>query len=1091
MKKRLLFIIACLFLWTGMAIAQVSRVTGTVIAADDNEPIAGASIHVKGTKVNAITDVDGNFVLTHVPADAKTLVISYVGMATQEVAVAPVVNVVLHSDTEMLDELVVQVAYGSAKKSSITGAISQVNKEKIEMRPVTSVASALEGSTSGVQIGSSFGQPGNDPSIRIRGIGTVNGSSSPLYVIDGVPFGGNISDLNPADIESVSVLKDAASCALYGNRASNGVILITTKRGDSEKMQMELRINQGSYTRGVKEYKTTNAYQYMEAWWQNMKNARMSAGDDAATAAQYATDNLISESLYLNIFNKADNEVVGTDGKITSGTKILDGYAEDLDWFDQATRSGYRQEYVVSGNARGDRSDFYFSLGYLDEQGYALNSTFNRLSGRTSVNINPVKWLKAGVNLSGTHQKSNAANGNGDGSASYTNVFMYARNIAPIYPVHLHNADGSYLLDADGNKQYDSGQYTDANGQTYSTRNQYVDRHVIWENELNMDKSFRNTLQGVAYADIKFLNDFTFSLKGDLNVRNNENQTYNSAVIGDGKGNGGRASRTRYRYKNYTAQEILNWAHTFNGIHEVSAMLAHENYYYNYSYEYGYKTTEVFANKTNLSNFTEITSLTGYDGNYRTESYLGRVRYGYDQKYNVEASFRRDGSSRFAKGHRWGSFGSIGANWVVSKENFMKDIHWVNSLKLRANWGQVGNDAGAGYYGYMALYTASQNNHLGAYYQSQAQNLDLKWETGESWGIGLETRLFNRWNVELEYFDKRNKDLIFDVYMPLSAGSNNISSANGTITQNIGTISNRGVEINTDVDIFRNRDWKVNFSTSASFIKNKVKKLPDQNKDGIISGIYKIVEGKSRYEFYTYTFEGVDQLTGNSVYKPNFEDYYITLEDGSTLGNTEEGTDITAQVTEINGKYYVNNTTYAQKEWHGSALPKVYGSFGLNVSWKQLALSTLFTYQLGGKLYDGVYADLMYASTSVSNLHSDIMKSWNGVPEGITETSANRIDPNGIPQINSTLTSNNNATSSRFLTSSDYLVFKNINLSYTLPKHWVRSIGLQNVGLNVTCENLFTITARRGLNPQQSFSGSQGNYLVTPRVFSVGLNVKL
>jgi hypothetical protein len=421
----------------------------------------------------------------------------------------------------------------------------------------------------------------------------------------------------------------------------------------------------------------------------------------------------------------------------------------------------------------------------------------------------------------------------------------------------------------------------------------------------------------------------------------------------------------------------------------------------------------------------------------------------------------------------------------------MKDITWVNSLKLRANWGQVGNDAGAGYYGYMALYTASQNNNLGAYYQSQAQNLELKWETGESWGIGLESRLFNRWNVELEYFDKRNKDLIFDVYMPLSAGSNNISSANGTITQNIGTISNRGVEINTDVDLYRNRDWKVNFSTSASFIKNKVVKLPDQNKDGIVSGIYKIVEGKSRYEFYTYTFEGVDQMTGNSVYKPNFEDYYITLADGSTLGNTEEGSDISDKVTEINGQYYVNNTTYAQKEWHGSALPKVYGSFGLNVSWKQLALSTLFTYQLGGKLYDGVYADLMYASTTVSNLHADIMKSWNGVPEGMTETSANRIDPNGIPQINSAVSTYNNATSSRFLTSSDYLVFKNINLSYTLPRHWVHSVGLQHVGINLTCENLFTITARQGLNPQQSFSGSQGNYLVTPRVFSVGLNVKL
>ncbi len=1088
MKKRLLFALACLLFVAGAALAQVSKVTGYVYSEEDGEPITGASVVVKGTNLATVTDLDGLFVINNVPASAKTIVFSYVGMMTQELPIASKMEVQLKSDTELLDEVVVTVAYGSAKKSSLTGAISQVKSEQIEMRPVSSVVSALEGTTSGVQIGSSFGQPGSDPSIRIRGIGTVNGSSSPLYVIDGVPFGGNISDINPADIESMSVLKDAASCALYGNRASNGVILITTKNGTSEKLSMELRINQGTYTRGIKEYKRTNAYQFMEAWWQNMRNARLSAGDDAATAAAYASNNIISD-LAINIFNKADNELFDENGKLTAGTQILSGYADDLDWFDQSSRAGYRQEYVVSGNAKGDRSNFYFSLGYLDENGYAKNADFSRLSGRTSVNLTPTKWLKAGLNLSGTHQESNATNGAGSGSSGYTNVFMYARNIAPIYPVHLHNADGSYMLDAEGNRQYDPGYYTDANGGTVSTRTQMVDRHVIWENELNRDKTYRNTFQGIAFLDIKFLKDFTLSIKGDLNVRNTENQTYSNAVIGDGKGDGGRASSTRYRYKNYTVQEILNWAHTFDR-HELSAMIAHENFYYNYNYQYGFKKGETFADKGNLTNFSTIGSLDGYDVNYRTESYLGRVRYGFDYKYNLEASFRRDGSSRFARGHRWGNFGSVGANWLISKEEFMKDLTWVNNLKLRANWGQVGNDAGAGYYGYMALYGSEVNGGSAAFYQSQAQNLDLKWETGESWGVGLETRLFNRWNFDIEYFDKRNKELIFDVYMPLSAGSNNITSANGTITQNIGTIANRGVEINTDVDIYRNRDWSVNFSTSASFIRNKVLKLPEQNKEGIVSGVYKIVEGKSRYEYYTYTFEGVDQMTGNSLYTPNFEDNYIVLEDGSKYGN-DEGSDISSKVTEINGKYYVTNTTYGQKSWHGSSLPKVYGSFGLNVGYKDLSLSTLFTYSLGGKVYDSVYAGLMSTSTTVSNLHSDVLKSWNGVPEGMTETSANRVDPNGIPQINSQNDADNNASSSRWLTSSNYLVFKNISLNYNLPRKWMHSIGLQSAGLNVTCENLVTLTARQGMNPQQSFSGSQGNYLVTPRVFSVGVNVKL
>ncbi len=1072
-----------------MTMAQVSKVTGVVISAEDDQPIVGATVLVKGTTIGSITDIDGRFTINDIPAGSKLLQVSFVGMRTQEVPIQSTVKIVMKNDTQLLGEVVVTVAYGSAKKSSLTGAISSVSKEQIELRPTTSVVSALEGTTSGVQINSTMGQPGSDPSIRIRGIGTVNGSSSPLYVIDGVPFGGNISDINPADIESMSVLKDAASCALYGNRASNGVILITTKHGTSDKLSLDLKINQGSYTRGIKEYARTNPFQYMEASWMNMRNARMTAGDDAATAAAYASENLIAETIYLNIFNKPDNGLFDANGKLVAGTEILPGYADDLDWFDQATRAGYRQEYNLSGNMATEKSNVYFSLGYLDEQGYAKNSDFDRISARTSVNFTPKEWLKAGLNISGTHQTSNATNGNGDGAASYTNVFMYAREIAPVYPVHLHNPDGSYRLDEYGNKQYDPGYYTNDNGEDISTRNQYADRHVIWENELDMDKTYRNTFQGIAHMDIKFLKDFTFTVKGDLNVRNSENQTYNSAVIGDGKGNNGRASRVRYRYKNYTFQELINWNHYF-GKHFVDVMAAHENYYYMYSYEYGYKTTEVFTGKPNLSNFTSITSLTGYDNKYRTESYLGRIRYNYDNKYNLEASFRRDGSSRFAKKNRWGNFGSVGANWLITQEEFMKNVRWVNNLKLRANWGQVGNDAGAGYYGYMPLYTSSQNANQGAYFLSQYPNEDLKWETGEAWGVAIESRLFDRWNLNVEYFNRKNKDLLFDVYLPLSASANNTSSANATITKNIGTIANYGIEINTDVDVFRSKDWTINIGANASFIKNEVIKLPEQNKDGIVSGVYNIVEGKSRYEFYTYTFEGVDQMTGNSLYKANLEDNFIKTPEGSVVGKAD-GTDITDEVLKIGDKYYVNNTTYALKEFHGSALPKVYGSFNANIAYKSLSLSALFTYSLGGKTYDGVYSSLMGTGTSPGNMHEDIMKSWNGVPAGMTETSADRIDPNGIPQINSTLSTYNNTTSSRWLTSSDYLVLKNITLSYSLPKPWVKSVGLQNVGLNVSCENLITWTARQGMNPQQSFSGSQSNYLVTPRVFSVGVNIKL
>ncbi len=1088
MQKRLTMLSAMLLLMVGAMFAQV-KVSGTVVSYEDGEPIIGAAVQLKGTNAGTVTDMYGNFELS-APKQNGTLRISYVGMEPIEVAIVPGkrIRIELRNDIKTLDEVVV-VAYGTQKKTSLTGSIQEVKSEAIEVRPVSSVASALEGTVSGIQVNSTYGAPGEDPAIRIRGVGTVNGSTSPLYVLDGVPFGGNISDLNPADIESMSVLKDAASAALYGNRASNGVILITTKKGKRGKLNVSLDIKQGSYSRGIKEYERLGVRDFMNVEWQNLRNARMSGSDeDLATASAYASKNLIEDMLYLNIFNKADDQLFDANGKLVSDAQILNGYNGDLDWYDQAIRNGYRQEYNFSANGATEKADYLVSLGYLDEDGYLKDSGFNRISGRVAVNVQPVKWFKAGLNLNATHQNYNNTNGASD--ASYTNVFMYARTISPIYPVHLHDVTtGDYILNASGARQYDPGSYTNAEGTVVSTRNQYIDRHVIWENELNYDNTVRNTLNGMAYADFYLPYGFTLTLKGNLNTRHSENDTYNSAIIGDGKGNNGRAKRVNYRYKNYTFQQQLHWAKEF-GVHSIDALIGHENYSYTYDYTYGYKTNEVFAGKGNMTNFTEITSLDEYNNKYRTESYLGRVRYGYSDRYNAEFSFRRDGSSRFAKDARWGNFWSFGANWIISSESFMKNVEWVNFLKLRADYGEVGNDAGAGYYGYMALYEAEQNAKKGAYYISQLPNYDLKWETGQSWGIAVDARLFNRWNLTIEYFDKRNKDLLFDVYNPLSAGATSTSSAQSVITKNIGTIANRGWEITTDVDIFKNKDWKINFATSATFLKNKVLTLPEQNKDGIISGTKKIVEGKDRYQFFTYTWRGIDTYNGNSVYDFDDENYFFTA-DGVTYGDAENGTEITgdnlAHVVVIDGKPYTYRaSTYGKKDFHGSALPDVYGSFGLNVSWKSLTLNALFTYQLGGKVMDYVYQDLMSAGSAPSAFHKDVLQSWTAEDA----TAEHAINPSGTPRIDYNLSTYNNATSSRWLTSASYLVMKNLSLSYQLPKSLVRKIDLEGVGVMISCENLFTTTKRLGMNPQQTFDGTQYNYLVTPRVFSVGLNVK-
>ena len=1123
--RKLKLILTCLMtvVVCNVAIAQTITVKGTVKDAATGEGIPFAAVQLKGTQTGTSADLDGNYSID-VPKNG-TLIFSSIGYVNQEAVVEgrAVIDILLAPDAEALEEAVITIAYGAAKKSSLTGAISNVNSEKIESRPTSSVTSALEGTVTGVQVNNTVGNPGSSPSIIIRGNGTINGSTSPLYVIDGVPFSGNISDLNPADIESLTVLKDAASSALYGNRAANGVILITTKKGKSGRVNVTASMSQGVYNRGIPEYNYATADEFMDINYRLLYNnnlfpsgstyadivANANDASKRAAAHEYATSSIIPDWLYVNIYNVADNALFDADGHLVSNAQIKSGYLDDLNWFDQTIRNGYRAEYNVSASGASDKADYYFSVGYLNENGYLRTSGFNRFSGRASVNVKPTSYMKVGLNVNATHQNFKNTS---TGSSSYVNPFMYCRNISPIYPVHIHDVNtGEYILDSQGNKQWDGGSYIDANGQVVVTRNQYADRHVIWENEVNQDVSLRNTVNAIAYAEFYFLKDFTFTVTGNMSLRNDIEQSYNSAEIGDGKGNNGRGSRNEYTYKTWSFQQQLRWSRQF-GDHFVNVLLGHENYSNTYDYLYGYKTNEVFPNINNLRNFTDITSLYNYGNYYRTESYLSRVRYSYADKYNVEASFRRDGSSRFATQARWGNFWSVGANWLISKEAFMQNVGWVNTLKLRADFGEVGNDAGTGYYGYQALYTSGQNANKGAYWLSQLSNYDLMWETAQSWGIGIESRLFNRLNFNIEYFDKRNKDLIFDVILPISAGPTSTSGTNPSITQNIGTMSNRGIEIETDIDIVRTKDFHFNVNANATFLKSKIIKLPEQNKDGILDGTKKYVEGGDRYAYFLYHWAGVDQMTGLSLYTWDDEKFFIT-DDGTATGNVLYGTapefDNTGAITNgvsvmsdanyilINGVPYVYNPgSYGKRDWCGTATPTVYGSFGFNLGWKGLSLSTIFTYSLGSKVYDGVYASLVNpGTTSPSSVHHDVWRAtWTGIPAGMTETSADRISTSIRPQINGNggiFSYANSGTCDRWLISGNYLVLKNIALSYSFPKRWVNRLEMDGINLNVACENAFTLTHRQGMNPQQNFSGTQSsNYWVTARVFTAGLTFK-
>ena len=1059
MEKRLMMFLAALFLCVGTALAQ-TEISGTVISSEDKQPIIGASILVAGTQNGTVTDVDGNFKLS--AAAGSKLVVSYIGMNSKTVTAAPNVKITLDPEDKKLDEVVV-VAYGTAKRQSLTGSVAVVDSKKISDRINTSVTGALEGSAPGVQVNNSYGEPGQAPKIHIRGVGTlVNGADQPLYIVDGTPYEGNIAELNPNDIESMSVLKDASSAALYGNRAANGVILITTKKAKyASKPNITLKVDHGFYRRGLPEYDRLGPDQWMEASWKAMKNSALSGGivSTEADAADYATKQLVTDYARRNIYDGASDALFDSNGKLIA--KIRPGY-DDLDWAKGVERTGHRQEYNLSAAVSGDKFNIYSSAGYLNEQGYIRNSSYERFTGRINTTYNATKWLELGINLSGTSANRNF-NPNASGNM-FANPFYVTRYMAPIYPIYLHNADGSYLLDADGNKQYD-------------TTSEYLqNRNIVYEMSMDKDKTRRNVLDGLIYAKVTLPYGFTFTGKADLNHANTNRQTYNNPIIGDGSTNNGRLTEYSYQYTSYTGQELLTWEHDFD-VHHLDVLLGHENYSWNRRYSMARNVNAAIDGLLALSNFVSNSDTEGFFNDYRTESYLGRLRYSYDDKYFADFSLRRDGSSKFQKDNRWGNFFSFGVNWNIKKENFMKDVKWVDALRARASYGEVGNDAAVDYYGYQALYYITKNGGKPALIRQKLAANNLKWETTQTFDFGVEGTLFDRLNFSLGYFDKRSKDLLFQVRFPLSAGSfsGNSDIENLTQYQNIGTISNRGFEIMLSGDVVRSKDWTWNLSFDATTLKNKVLKLP--NGEDILHGHQKYSVGHSAYEWYTYHFAGVDQMTGSSLYDLDTQ--------------KESAANAAGALVEINGTKYTTNSAFAQREWAGTALPSVYGSFGSNLRWKDLSLSVLMTYSLGGKIMDASYQSLMStgSASSAAALHKDILGSWDGVPAGMTATSPNRIDPHGIPIIDFNQSNENNSLSDRWLTSASYLIMKNIMLTYRLPKTLVSSWGLGGVSVKAGVENLFTVTSRKGLNPQYNFKGGSDDTYVSARVFNFGLSV--
>ena len=566
MKHKLTLVLLSFFLGVQCMVAQQMKVTGVVINEDDGEPVIGASIVVKGTTIGTITDLDGKFEL-ETQKDAK-LIISYVGLRTQETTAQQNMRIVLSSDSQAIDEVVV-VAYGTAKKSSFTGSASTVGAALMDKRPLSNALSALEGNTSGVQMTSSIGQPGEAAKVTIRGFGSVNADNAPLYVVDGAIFSGDISSISPSDIESMTILKDAASTSLYGSSAGNGVVLITTKKGSSSSgAGVTLSISQGWSSRAYNDYAKVGVYDYYPLQWQMLRNANMSLGQSATDAAANASKDIINKLKYNPFVGIANDAIVGTDGLLNPSASALK-WGEDLDWEDAAYRTGHRQEYNVSYNTKTEKSDTYASIGYLNDKGYMIKTDFERYNARLNYNIYPVKWFKSGLNLGLSRTNSNYSTSTSSNSAGYGNLSRFIRSMAPIYPVHKHDIETGAYLDKEGNVVTDPALYTyDYEGARISSNGRDGIAEALWNDRL-MSTTNSSARTYVTITPIEGLN---LTVNYAFDNKDERRRVYENPEVGDGTAGPGRLNIRNRNFLTQTFNQLINYTKTF-GKHNIEALL--------------------------------------------------------------------------------------------------------------------------------------------------------------------------------------------------------------------------------------------------------------------------------------------------------------------------------------------------------------------------------------------------------------------------------------------------------------------------------------------------------------------------------------
>ena len=974
----------------------------------------------------------------------------------------------VHSDN-VLDQVVV-TAYGSQTKESITGSISTLQAKDLQQVQSANVVQSLAGKIGGVQIRSMSGQPGEAATVRFRGLGAISSSNDPLYVVDGVPFNGDISSISSHDIEQISFLKDASANALYGSRGANGVIIITTKSGKSmDAIVINFDARAGYNSRAIKDYNyIKDPSEYYELRWQRLRLGGLVNEESDVDARLNASNSLVNDLGY-NIFNVPNDQIIDPlTGKINPAARV--NYYDD--WDNYLFGSNLRQEYALNLTYANDKVSTFLSGSYLNDEGYVINSGFDRIGGRANVEFRPYSFAKLGANINFAATKAKDPQ-LGKSSGTFSNLFSWSRNMAPIYPVFARDASGSIIKNADGSSKYDWGRGETINPDGSSSSRIYITNMNPYASTLLDVQSNENKNVSIrTYAAFDFLDGFNFTYNLGYDYQSGNRFRYGNNLGGDAFSYGGSVTNALTNSQTVTNQQLLSY-NKIIGLHTISLMVGHETANYSNKMIAGSKTNLVIPDNNFLSNGSKFSSLNGYEDLYKIEGYLSKVNYNYANKYYFNGSFRRDGSSVFHPDYRWGNFYGFGAAWIASNEEFLKDVEIISNLKIKASYGEQGNDNlfypgyvtmehrshfgfNRNYFPYIDQYEITPDSEGNATIrQVYTGTKELKWEVSRNFNAGFEIAFFeNRLNIDFELFNRKVSDMLFNFPQAPSSGI-------PAISRNIGDMKNTGFEVAINGDIIRSTDWKINLWANLTHYKNKITRLPQPFVTG---GIFRFVEGQSAYTYYLREFASVDPATG-------FGSWYQGDKDPITGLSTGEKTPVS---TYTSGTQFLSNKT---------ANPDVYGGFGFDLSYKRITLNAGFAYQLGGFIYDNVYQGLfpegIGMGSSGANFHKDVYNTW--TPE----------NTNASMPILSSVASTQYNTSDMFLISANYLSMENFGVAYDFSSDKLNKIGVKNAKLSLIGNNLFMLSKRQGLDPRMSQLGGNSNNGLSINSYSLLRSVSL